>query len=68
MKAGVARRVASSVESGSAPGDAIEEALRYMSGRVGGDGGVIAISAGGNLGIGWNSNQARSMHEVFKQA
>ena len=28
-----------------------------MTGRVGGDGGVIAISNLGEIGIGWNSNQ-----------
>ncbi len=58
MKAGVARRVASNIESGYAASGAIEEALSYMTGRVGGDGGVIAVAAaGGEIGIGWNSNQ-----------
>ena len=39
------------------PNEAIDEALTYMTGRVGGDGGVIALGPLGEIGIGWNSNQ-----------
>ena len=28
-----------------------------MANKVGGDGGAISISASGEIGIGWNSNQ-----------
>ncbi len=58
MKAGVARRVASNVGFGQPAALAIEEALSYMTDRVGGDGGVITIAADtGEVAVGWNSAQ-----------
>ena len=59
IKVGVARRVGVNVQDwGMTPDDAINEALDFMSNRVGGDGGVIALSAeDGQVGIGWNSEQ-----------
>lgn len=53
----MARRVANHIGAGMEANQAIDEALTYMTGRVGGDGGVIALSPNGNVGIGWNSNQ-----------
>ena len=58
IKLGVARRVASNIaDLGYSPNGAITEALATMTTRVGGDGGVIAISPQGEVGIEWNSEQ-----------
>ena len=58
MRATVARRIAVNMEQGSNPETGINEALGYMTNRVGGEGGAIAISAlTGEIGLGWNSKQ-----------
>ncbi len=59
IRATVARRVAQSMEEANPDiNEAINEALNYMTQRVGGEGGVIALSPlDGQIGIGWNSKQ-----------
>jgi len=55
MRSGVARRIGWLVEQGIGAQEAAQGALEIMRGRVGGEGGVIAIDKYGQLGIEWNS-------------
>eukprot|EP00095_Tigriopus_kingsejongensis_P010402 maker-scaffold1716_size30199-snap-gene-0.10 protein:Tk10402 transcript:maker-scaffold1716_size30199-snap-gene-0.10-mRNA-1 annotation:"hypothetical protein DAPPUDRAFT_303765" len=53
----MAKRIADQIEAGVAAEEAIRRSLDYMSTRVGGDGGAIAVSPKGEVGIEWNSER-----------
>ena len=53
----IAKKVADNMEIMASANEAIDEALKEMTERVGGDGGAISISRKGQIGIGWNSSR-----------
>jgi beta-aspartyl-peptidase (threonine type) len=67
IRAVIARRIGQNLESSSSmsTNEAVEEALNYMSSRVGGDGGAIALSPTSmEIGIDWNSKQGSGIKQM----
>ncbi len=57
MKVNLARLVLNYVEAGMGMQEATDKALGYMSVRVKGNGGLIAIDSDGNIGMGFTTKQ-----------
>ena len=57
IRAMVAKRVEDNIAKGMGGSEAITAALDFMVGRVGGDGGAVAISREGEVGVEWNSER-----------
>ena len=63
MRALLAHRIARAVESGAAPSEACDEALRGTFAALGGRGGAIAVDARGRVGMCFNT---AVMHRGWK--
>jgi beta-aspartyl-peptidase (threonine type) len=57
LRSMAARRIADNLAKGTDADKAVADALEFMTANVGGDGGGIALTKEGEVGIEWNSKR-----------